>query len=100
VLLSNAINTWDFSHDGRELPDTIPDLVAALMHNPRLRVLSMSGYHDLATPFFTTERDWRAGARTNLTERNYLGGHMTYLDVRRAAVRPISPRSTGAPLLQ
>jgi carboxypeptidase C (cathepsin A) len=81
VLLSNAIRTWDFAHDGRELPDTIPDLVAALMHNPRLRILSMSGYHDLATPFFTTERDLaRAGAGTNLTERNYLGGHMTYLD--------------------
>lgn len=81
VLLGNAIRTWNFSHDGRELPDTIPDLAAALVHNPRLRILSMSGYHDLATPFFTTERDLaRLGARANLTERNYIGGHMTYLD--------------------
>lgn len=81
VLLSNAIETWNFSHDGRELPDTIPDLAAALAHNPRLKVFSMSGYHDLATPFFTTERDLaRLGAGANLTERNYVGGHMTYLD--------------------
>lgn len=81
VLLSNAIRSWNFSHDGRELPDTIPDLAAALAHNPRLKVLSMSGYHDVATPFFTTERDLaRLGAGANLTERNYLGGHMTYLD--------------------
>jgi carboxypeptidase C (cathepsin A) len=81
VMLSNAIETWNFSHDGRELPDTIPDLAAALAHNPRLKVFSMSGYHDLATPFFTTERDLaRLGAGANLTERNYVGGHMTYLD--------------------
>jgi carboxypeptidase C (cathepsin A) len=81
VMLSNAIQTWNFSHDGRELPDTVPDLAAALAHNPRLKVLSMSGYHDLATPFFTTERDLaRLGAGANLTERNYVGGHMTYLD--------------------
>jgi carboxypeptidase C (cathepsin A) len=81
VLLSNAIRTWNFSHDGRDLPDTIPDLGAALAQNPRLKVLSMSGYHDVATPFFTTERDLaRLGAGANLTERNYLGGHMTYLD--------------------
>jgi carboxypeptidase C (cathepsin A) len=80
-MLSNAIQTWNFSHDGRELPDTVPDLAAALAHNPRLKVLSMSGYHDLATPFFTTERDLaRLGAGANLTERNYVGGHMTYLD--------------------
>jgi carboxypeptidase C (cathepsin A) len=81
VVLSNAIRAWNFSHDGRELPDTVPDLAAALAHNPRLRILSMSGYHDVATPFFTTERDLaRLGAGANLTERNYLGGHMTYLD--------------------
>jgi carboxypeptidase C (cathepsin A) len=81
VLLGNAIQSWNFSHDGRELPDTIPDLAAALVHNPRLKVLSMSGYHDLATPFFTTERDLgRLGAANAVTERNYIGGHMTYLD--------------------
>jgi carboxypeptidase C (cathepsin A) len=81
ILLSTAIETWNFGHDGRELPDTIPDLAAALAHNPRLKILSMSGYHDLATPFFTTERDLaRLGATANLTERNYVSGHMSYLD--------------------
>ena len=54
---SNAINTWNFSHDGQNLPDAIPDLLAAMTLNPRLRVLAVSGYHDLATPFFQTERD-------------------------------------------
>ncbi len=81
VLLSNAINNWNFSHDGRAAPDTIPDLAAAFAHNPRLKVLSMSGYHDIATPFFTTEQDLaRLGANPNVVQAFYIGGHMTYLD--------------------
>nr|WP_316642499.1 peptidase S10 [uncultured Roseateles sp.] len=81
VLLSNAIESWDFRHAGKNLPDTIPDLGAALTLNPRLRVLALNGYHDLATPFYQTEQDL---ARLNLPGRvlvrNYAGGHMTYLD--------------------
>jgi carboxypeptidase C (cathepsin A) len=81
VTFSNAIATWDFSHDGRELPDAVPDLATAMALNPRLVVLSLSGYHDLATPFFQTERDLaRLGARSTIVVRNYDGGHMTYLD--------------------
>ena len=81
MSLSDAIYTWDFSHAGRVLPDTIPDLAAALAQNPRMTVLSLSGYHDLATPFFLTERDLaRLGPLPNVTIRNYDGGHMTYLD--------------------
>ncbi|HEY7944187.1 MAG TPA: peptidase S10 [Casimicrobiaceae bacterium] len=81
VLLSNAINTWVFGHDGQLLPDTIPDLAAALAQNPKLKVLSVNGYHDLATPFFQTERDLaRLGPNPNVELRFYLGGHMTYLD--------------------
>jgi carboxypeptidase C (cathepsin A) len=81
MLLSNAINTWNFAHDGRAVPDTIPDLAAAIAQNPRLKVLAVSGYHDVATPFFTTERDIaRLGANPNVQVLNYIGGHMTYLD--------------------
>jgi carboxypeptidase C (cathepsin A) len=80
VGLSNAIDTWNFSHDGQGLPDTIPDLMAALAINPRMRVLAVSGYHDLATPFHQTERDLeRTGPHPNIEVRNYDGGHMTYL---------------------
>lgn len=81
VLLSSAIESWDFRHAGKNLPDSIPDLGAALALNPRLRVLALNGYHDLATPFYQTEQDL---ARLNLPGRvlvrNYAGGHMTYLD--------------------
>jgi carboxypeptidase C (cathepsin A) len=81
VLLSNAIQSWDYRHDGQALPDTIPDLAAALAQNPALKVLSVNGYHDLVTPFFQTERDLaRLGPMDNVQLRFYLGGHMTYLD--------------------
>ena len=83
VVSSNAVNSWDFSHDGKALPDTIPDLGAALAQNSQLRVLAMSGYDDLATPFNQTERDLaRLGANPRIKVRNYVGGHMTYLDDR------------------
>jgi len=78
---SNAINSWNFSHDGRALPDTLPDLTAALTLAPTLRVLAISGYHDLATPFRQTELDLaRISAPSRLEARAYPGGHMTYLD--------------------
>ncbi len=81
VLVGNAIQSWNYVHDGRPLPDSIPDLAAALAQNPKLKVLSVNGYHDLATPFFQTERDLaRLGPTLNVQLRFYPGGHMTYLD--------------------
>ncbi|MDR7267745.1 carboxypeptidase C (cathepsin A) [Pelomonas saccharophila] len=80
VLLSNAINFWDFSHGGRALPDTLPDLSAALAQNARLRVLAVNGYHDLATPFHLTETDLARVDASRVKIRNYAGGHMSYLD--------------------
>ena len=81
TLLSDAIDTWDFSHDGRDLPDTIPDLAAAMTQQPALRTLSLAGYHDLATPFRQTELDLaRLGPQPRLATHVYTGGHMIYLD--------------------
>jgi carboxypeptidase C (cathepsin A) len=80
VMLSGAINFWDFSHAGRALPDTLPDLAAALAQNARLRVLAVSGYHDLATPFHQTELDLARVDASRVKIRNYAGGHMSYLD--------------------
>jgi carboxypeptidase C (cathepsin A) len=81
VLLSNAIQAWNFSHDGRPLPDTVPDLAAAFAQNPRLKVLVFDGYNDLATPFYTTETDLaRLEPAADVQVRSYSGGHMLYLD--------------------
>ena len=81
VSFSNAIEHWQWQHDGRNLPDGIPDLAAALVLNPRLRVLSLNGWHDLATPFHQTVLDLRRlGPRPTVTVHHVAGGHMTYLD--------------------
>jgi carboxypeptidase C (cathepsin A) len=81
VSFSSAIEHWQWRHDGRNLPDSIPDLAAAMLLNPRLRVLSLNGWHDLATPFHQTVLDLRRlGPRPTVTVQHVAGGHMTYLD--------------------
>lgn len=84
-LNDEIIQVWDFSHDGQPLPDTVPDLLAALTLNPQLKVLSLNGYHDLATPFFNTEKQLARlqtvkGLFPYLQVTFYPGGHMIYLD--------------------
>jgi carboxypeptidase C (cathepsin A) len=78
---NSVIQSWNFSHGGRDLPDTIPDLAAALLQNPNMKIMAMSGYYDLATPFHLTETDLaRLNRPQNVTIRNYHGGHMSYFD--------------------
>lgn len=78
---NNIVNVWNFSHDGKAVPDTIPDVAAAMLLNPSLKVVAMSGYHDLATPFYQTELDLaRLGSNPNVIIKNYESGHMSYLD--------------------
>jgi len=81
TVSGEAIDSWDFSHDGLALPDTVPDLAAALERSPGMKILSLNGYHDLATPFYQTELDLaRLGEQRELQIRHYAGGHMVYLD--------------------
>ncbi|WP_233217237.1 S10 family serine carboxypeptidase-like protein [Trinickia dabaoshanensis] len=85
TLNDKIIGVWNFSHAGKPSPDTIPDLLAALMLNPQLKVLASNGYHDLATPFFETEKELArlqtvTGIKPNIALTFYQGGHMIYLD--------------------
>lgn len=81
VSFNDIVNLWNFRHDGKDLPDTIPDLSAALTQNPNLKVLTLNGYHDLATPFHQTLLDLaRLGATPAIQHKFYTSGHMTYLD--------------------
>jgi carboxypeptidase C (cathepsin A) len=81
VLSSNAINTWQFAHGGRSLPDVVPDLGVAIGLDPSLKVLFLGGQHDLITPFHQTELDIaRLTDATSVSTHFHAGGHMTYLD--------------------
>jgi carboxypeptidase C (cathepsin A) len=53
--------------------------------NPHMRVLSLNGWYDMATPFFSTERDLKhmmlePALRQNLQFKYYPAGHMVYLN--------------------
>ncbi|UAK23448.1 S10 family peptidase [Sphingomonas nostoxanthinifaciens] len=91
-------NHWDSSHKapGRggfgkmALADTALDLAQAMRQNPSLKVMSLNGYYDMATPFFGAEFDLKhmqipADLRKNLSFKYYESGHMVYVN---NAVRP------------
>lgn len=65
--------------------NTTVDLGVAMRANPHLKVLSLSGYYDLVTPFFATQWDLahmnlEPELVGNITERYLEAGHMPYLD--------------------
>ena len=62
------------------------DLADAMRKNPRLKVFSVNGLYDLATPFFITEYDLahvelEPKLRSNIEFAYYPSGHMIYLNV-------------------
>jgi carboxypeptidase C (cathepsin A) len=82
---------WDFKHKAPGVrftlndPNTAIDLAAAMRTNPYLKVLSLNGWYDMATPFFGTEYDLghmmlEPAQQRNLEYRYYPSGHMVYLN--------------------
>jgi carboxypeptidase C (cathepsin A) len=82
---------WDWNHKAPGIrftlnaPDTALDLAAAMRTNPYLKVLSLNGWYDMATPFFGTEYDLNhmmlePAQQRNLEFRYYPAGHMVYLN--------------------
>ncbi len=84
---------WDWRHRapgqrggrGQTTPNTAMDLAAAMRLNPYMKVLSLNGYYDMATPFFGTEFDvshmmLEPSQRGNVSFKYYESGHMAYLN--------------------
>jgi carboxypeptidase C (cathepsin A) len=86
---------WDWHHrlpggqggQGRPLtqPDVVLDLSAAMRVNPHMKVFSLNGWYDMATPFFETEYDLAhmgldPSLRGNVRFAYYPSGHMVYLN--------------------
>jgi len=81
---------WDWNHKAPgsrfslQMPNTALDLAAAMRTNPYLKVLSLNGYYDMATPFFATEFTMAhlglpADLQKNIKLDYYNAGHMMYL---------------------
>ena len=96
----NINQSWDHTHrlgsapaapGGRGAPPmrdayVAGDLADAMRKNPKLKVLSVNGLFDLATPFFLTEFDLahmqlEPKLRANIEFTYYHSGHMIYLNV-------------------
>ncbi|WP_199098927.1 peptidase S10 [Dyella sp. ASV21] len=82
---------WDWKHQAAGVRRPLPtayvagDLGHAIRTNPHLKVLSVNGYYDFATPFFITEYDLAhmnldASLRDNVRFLYYPSGHMIYLN--------------------
>jgi carboxypeptidase C (cathepsin A) len=93
-------NDWDLTHKApsgpQQIADTSDDLATAIRQNPRMKVLSVNGYYDLATPFHGAEYEFKHMAlepqlQANIQYRYYPAGHMMYID-------PVSARQLKADL--
>jgi carboxypeptidase C (cathepsin A) len=80
---------WDFTHrapnDRQQIADTSADLANAMRQNPRMKILSVNGYYDLATPFGGAEYEFQHMAldpqlQSNIRYTYYPAGHMMYTD--------------------
>jgi carboxypeptidase C (cathepsin A) len=80
---------WSFEHkspDGdQQIADTSVDLANAMRQNPRMKILSVNGYYDLATPFHGAEYEFEHLAlepqlQSNIRYTYYEAGHMMYID--------------------
>lgn len=85
--------TWSFDHrspgargpGATNMADVALDLSAAMRQNPNLKVYSLNGVYDFATPFFGTEYDLGhmqldRTLKPNLRFAYYPSGHMVYLN--------------------
>jgi carboxypeptidase C (cathepsin A) len=82
-------DSWSFQHKsaaGQQLiADTSVDLADAMRQNPRMKVLSVNGLYDLATPFNGADYEFEHLAlepqiAANIRYAYYSAGHMMYID--------------------
>ena len=65
-------------------PNTGVDLADAMSKNPNLKVMTLNGYYDLATPFYATEYTMEhlgleKKIKDNISFRYFEAGHMMYI---------------------
>jgi len=78
---------WGPSSSREGFPDTSEDLRSALVKNSFMKLFVVSGYFDLATPYFATQYTLAhmgldSKLRGNIHTAEYHSGHMVYLDLK------------------
>jgi len=82
-------NDWDLTHKApsgpQQIADTSDDLATAMRQNPRMKILSVNGVYDLATPFHGAEYEFKhmplePQLQANIRYDYYPAGHMMYID--------------------
>jgi carboxypeptidase C (cathepsin A) len=80
---------WEFTHKApsgqQQIADTSDDLASAMRQNPRMKILSVNGYYDLATPFHGADYEFQhlpiePQIAANIRYAYYPAGHMMYID--------------------
>ena len=82
---------WDWKHKApgsnraAQVANTAQDLSVAMRQNPKLKLYSLNGIYDMATPFFGTEYDIAhmqldPSLKGNVRFAYYPSGHMVYLN--------------------
>lgn len=82
--LGGGIENWDWEAKN-SYADTSDNLRNTFAKNPYMKLFIASGFFDLATPYFAAEYTLAhlgltPALRENITTRQYLAGHMMYLD--------------------
>jgi carboxypeptidase C (cathepsin A) len=75
---------WDWKMPHRMIANVSQPLAEALSMNPRLKVLVMGGYYDLATPYFAAEYEDKhlpisSNLAKNIEYQWFESGHMVYV---------------------
>ena len=110
-ILTGNVHPWNYP--GRNRYATVADTLRSVMsQNPNLKVLALSGYTDLATPYFAVDYtvshlSLDPSLRPNISQRYYNAGHMMYLreadlaqstkDVAAWYATAVPPATMGSP---
>lgn len=89
-ISSNEVNReWDWTHYG-DVAATTDNLAEAMSHNPKLKVLVLNGYYDMADTFFWGSEyvfdhmGLEKKIKQNITNKYYEAGHMMYINAASA----------------
>lgn len=86
-ILTGRVHPWNWEYQGgrRDSLNVAAALRDALVQQPQLEVLIVSGYYDLATPYFATDYTFDhlnlpPAYRTRIHRTYYEAGHMPYIE--------------------